>query len=84
MCRPVLEQCIAKKLNPCPPLYRCFVARRLLVRSLDTLQRAVLVGMLAVETAEEATATKAVAAGLEAMKTIEDGLKTWGIRWEPK
>jgi hypothetical protein len=81
-CRPVLEKCKADRTNPCPALLKCQAIRRPVLKALDSLHRAVLLGYIAVDAGKETSATAMLGRALEAAKIIQDGLKNWGVKLE--
>lgn len=81
LCKPALEKCIADKTNPCPALLDCQRKRRPFLKALDSLQRGVLLGLLAVDAGDRPNATKWMVAALGAAEQIRAALKTWGVKW---
>ena len=79
VCRPALERCKEERRNPCPKLLQCQLKRRPVLQVLETLQRTVLIGLMAVEVGDQWGASKVVTAGIKAVTQIRGILTTWGV-----
>lgn len=82
-CRPAVEKCKELRAgnpdDPCAVLSKCHAAREKITTALMTLQRAVLVGYLALDVKDAKTTSKAVSDAVAALVTIRAALADWGL-----
>jgi hypothetical protein len=76
-CRPALEKCKREKTNPCPALEKCQKHRRPILKTLLSLQRAVVVAELARQSANEKELAKAVRAALVLADAVRKAIAEW-------
>jgi hypothetical protein len=76
-CRPALDKCKREKTNPCPALLDCQKRRRPILKTLLSLQRAVVVAELARQAADEKELNKAVQAALALADAVRKAISEW-------
>lgn len=77
VCEPTLQQCIKDKTNPCPPLDKCQRGRTKALKALHSLQTTILLGYIAIQTADELKTAQIIKAALQTWGLIQEGVQVW-------
>jgi hypothetical protein len=77
VCEPTLQKCIAEKTNPCPPLVKCQAGRGKALKALHSLQTTILLGYIAIQSADKPKADQLLKATLQTWQLIEESVKLW-------
>lgn len=84
VCRSVIEECKelrkAYKEEPCDALKACQDRRRRALQSVDSLQRSVMLGLIALQVADQPKVDKAIAGAVAALDQVRKALETWGVK----
>ena len=82
-CAAPKQDCIDARVldsaDKCNALQKCHDTKLAILKSLDSMQSAVLIGLLAVAAADKKGASAAAASALSALVTIREALSAWGV-----
>jgi len=78
-CDHVKEKCKTDKTNPCPALETCHKAERDVARTAVAIQAAVLVGLGAIDLADQARALDKLKQALKLLEPLKTTLKAYGV-----